>query len=336
MTANSRPLRSLFFGDKGRIEMVYERSRMQELSKISSLYDEVVTRVNFDQHLGALREAEVIFSTWGMPLLTEEQVASLSNLKLLLYAAGSVQSFAAPLINAGVRIVSAWRANAEPVAHFTLGQILLSLKGYYRNVREFDGSIEAFRGAWRGPGVYRQTVGLLGCGAVGRRVIELLRPFDLDVMVYDPFLAENEASRLGVRKVTIAEIFSLSLVVSNHLPDKPETVGTIGSSLLTAMRPGATFINTGRGATVVERELVECLAHRSDLTALLDVTFPEPMGVNSALNSLPNAIVSSHIAGATNTEVYRMADLCLEEFKRFVNGDPLQHEVSAEMLRLLA
>ncbi len=336
MTANPKMPKALFFGDKNRIEMVYGEGRIDEVASISSLYDTVVTRVNFEQHLDALHEVEVIFSTWGMPLLTDEQVTALPNLKLLLYAAGSVQSFAAPLLQTGVRIVSAWRANAEPVAQFTLAQILLSLKGFYRNVREFDGGPVSFRSAWRGPGVYAQIVGLLGCGAVARRVIELLAPFDLDILVYDPFLSSQEAEQLGVQKVAITSLFSQAAVISNHLPDKPETVATIDHTLLSTLKPGATFINTGRGATVVETDLIAVLSRRTDLTALLDVTFPEPTGEASALLSLPNVIISSHIAGATNREVFRMADLCINEYKRYVAGATLQHEVSADMLRRLA
>ncbi len=336
MNTSNRVPHALFFGDKNRIAMVYGDGRMDTVSSLTALYDEIVTRVNFCEHSAALADTEVIFTTWGMPLLTSEQVGSMPNLKLVLYAAGTVQPFAAPLLQAGVRIVSGWRANAEPVAHFTLGQILLSAKGFYRNVREYDGSPEMFRSASRGPGVYRQAIGLLGCGAVARRVVELLKQFDLDILVYDPFLTDLEAESLGVEKVSITELFSRPLIVSNHLPDKPETVGLINRHLLSSMRVGATFINTGRGATVNEPELVEVFRHRGDLTALLDVTFPEPMGGESSLKILSNVVVSSHIAGATNSEVYRMADLCIDEFKRYVAGEPLMHEVTAEMLRRLA
>ena len=91
-----------------------------------------------------------------------------------------------------------------------------------------------------------------------------------------------------------------------------------------SMRPGAVFINTGRGRTVAEIEMIVVMRRRDDLTALLDVTFPEPTEAGSPLRSLSNVLVTSHIAGVIHDEVYRLADLCISEFDRYVRGEPLQ------------
>lgn len=102
------------------------------------------------------------------------------------------------------------------------------------------------------------------------------------------------------------------------------------------MRQDATFINTGRGAQVVEADLVHVLRQRSDLTALLDVTDPELPAPASALYALPNVPLSSHIAGSLNDEVVRMADHATEEFVRWERGEPLRYEVTAAMLDTMA
>jgi phosphoglycerate dehydrogenase-like enzyme len=283
-----------------------------------------------------LKDVEVIFSTWGMPCLTAAQLESMPRLRAVFYAAGSVQDFARPLLESGIRIVSAWRENADAVAHFTLAQLILSTKGYFRNLREYTGAAGSFQEAYRGPGIYGETIALLGCGAVGRRVVELLKSCDARVIVFDPFLPAEAGQELGVEIVTLAAAFERGYVVSNHLANKPETTAMIGAALLGRMRTGATFINTGRGRTVVEAELVEVLRRRPDLTALLDVTFPEPTPADTPLRSLSNVHISTHIAGATNNEVHRLADLCIAEFDRYARGDALQHEVTLAALALLA
>jgi phosphoglycerate dehydrogenase-like enzyme len=232
---------------------------------------------------------------------------------------------------------SAWAANAVPVARFTLAQVMLSLKGYFRNVRE--SRLPANRGLAVGtdaPGILDGTVSLLGCGMVGRAVAGLLCPLGLDVAAYDPFLTAVDAAAMGVRKVSLEEAFASARVVSNHLPDLPATRGLLGSGLFGSMPPGATFINTGRGATVREPELIRVLRVRPDLTALLDVTDPEPPPPDSPWYGLENAVISSHIAGSNGDEVVRMADYCLEEFAAWREGRPLRYRVTREMLENLA
>ena len=319
------------------LDRVYARGRRETLASLTALIPGHIASADFSRRAPELEDVEVVFSTWGMDGDLARSLAALPKLKAFFYAAGSVRHFARPLLDAGVIVVSAWAANAVPVARFTLAQILLSLKGYFRNVRE--AALPGNRGlalATDAPGICEETVALLGCGMVGRQVAELLRPFGLDVAVYDPFLADAEAAALGVRKVPLAEAFAAALVVSNHLPDLPATRGLLTAGLFGSMRSGASFINTGRGATVSEPGLISTLAARPDLTALLDVTDPEPPAADSPWYGLANVRLSSHIAGSHGNEVVRMADLCLEEFRAWREGRALRYRVTAEMLANMA
>ena len=329
-------IQAAFIGDETRLMQVYGAGRREQVAARTDLLPGVVPPDQITRYLSLLADVEVIFSTWGMPRLMDEQLDALPNLRAVFYAAGSVQGFAPPLLARGITIVSAWRANAVPVAEFALAQILLACKGYFRNGREYDGSPGSSRSSFRGPGNYGATVALLGAGAVGRMLIDLLRPFRLRVVVYDPFLSDKAARELGVERVTLEAAFAESFVVSNHLADKPETAGLIDGGLLSLLRDGSVFINTGRGRTVNETDLVETLRRRPDLTALLDVTHPEPMLPDSPLLQIPNVQISSHIAGAINDETHRLADYCLEEFDRYVRGEPLHHAVTLEMLASMA
>lgn len=136
--------------------------------------------------------------------------------------------------------------------------------------------------------------------------------------------------------MSLEEAFARAFVVSNHLADKPETAALINGGLLSLLRDGGVFINTGRGRTVNEADLAETLGRRPDLTALLDVTHPEPVPPDSPLLRLPNVRVTSHIAGSVGDEVHRLADYCIEEFDRYARGEPLCHAVTAEMLASMA
>lgn len=324
-----------FFGDSALIEAVYGRGRLEAIAGMTALDPEIIHLGNFDEHAEFLKRVEVIFSTWGMPLLTAAHLDRLPSLKALFYAAGTVRGFAGPLIERGITVVSAWQANAVPVAEFTLAEILLATKGYFRNSRGLRSPAD-FGTAFRGRGNFGEKISLLGAGAVGRRLIELLLPHELRVQVFDPYLSRKQAVELGVRQVSLEEAFSEGYVVSNHLADLPETTRLLNRRLFESMRPDATFINTGRGMTVDEDAMVEVLKLRPDITALLDVTQQEPPLEGSPLYSLTNIRLSTHIAGSIEDERVRMADYCIEEFRAWRNGEPLRYAVTMEMMKTMA
>ncbi len=314
---------------------VYDRGRRDRLEQMVELYPHVVSAGNFAHHAKHLRDLEVIFSTWGMVPLGAGELAQLPALQAVFYAAGTVQSFARPLLCRGILLVSSWAANAVPVAEFTLAQILLSCKGYFRNTRACR-SPRQRPGAPSGPGAFGETVGIIGVGMVGGKVCRLLPPFELKVVAHDPSLEDGEAARLGVEKVGLDAVFARSYVVSNHLPDLPSTRKMLDRKLFASMRENATFINTGRGAQVVEEDLIAVLKERPDLTALLDVTDPEPPLEDSEFYPLPNVQLSSHIAGSQGEEIVRQADFAIDEFENWEAGRPLRYRVTLEMLETMA
>jgi phosphoglycerate dehydrogenase-like enzyme len=171
---------------------------------------------------------------------------------------------------------------------------------------------------------------------VGRLVRERLRPFDLRVVAYDPYVTSEEARVLDVDLVSLEDLFAASEVVSLHAPWLPETEGMILGSHLASMKQNATLINTSRGAVVREAEMVEVLGERPDLWAVLDVTHPEPPESGSRLYDLPNVVLTPHIAGSQGNECRRMGRLVVDELRRYVAGEPLQHEITRERAALMA
>ena len=315
-------------------DRVYGEKQRAALSERAELLPGVFSDVRDP----ALLEIEAIFSTWGMPSLTESEIREyLPHLKYVFYAAGSVQTFAQPFLACGVRVFSAWQANAVPVAQFAFSQILLALKGYFpaqaaaRTSRAAASAIAA-----RYPGVFDARVGLLGCGAIGSRIAQMLAPLDVEVLVFDPFLSAERASSLGVRKAELAEIFALCDVVSNHLANLPATVGIIRRVHLLSMKPCSTFINTGRGPQLSETDLYDMLTLDPTRFALLDVMTDEAHSDSNPLTSLPNCLITPHIAGSTGFEVRRMADYMISALDSVLASLPCPHEVTLSMLPTLA
>lgn len=299
----------------------------------------IYTKANILEKPEAFREVTCLFSTWGMPSFTEREIEELfPALRAVFYAAGSVQGFAAPFLAKGVKVYSAWQANAIPVAEFTMAQILLGNKGYFRtaatqSVGNLSRSAEIAKGY---PGNFGASVGIIGVGMIGRKVLELLRPFSLHVLAFDAFLSEEEIGAYGAEKVSLPELFARCQIVSNHLANNEATRGMIGYDLLARLPSHATFINTGRGAQVREADLIRLLREREDVTALLDVTDPEPPVAKSPFYELPNCFLTPHIAGSTGQEVWRMGEYMQKAYRHWCEGVPSPCEVTAAMLKTMA
>lgn len=284
----------------------------------------------------ALRETDVVFSGWGAPVMDEEFLRHAPRLKALFYAGGSVRYFVTEALwRRGVRLTTAQAINAIPVAEFAAAAILLGLKrtwhyaGVTRRTRGFPSDRPM-------PGAFGTTVGLVSYGTIARLTREKLRALAVQVIVYDPFLDEAAAGRDGVRRVSLEELFATADAVSIHTPHLPETVGLIGGRHLGLMKPGAFLLNTARGEVVNEPEMVAVLQRRPDLQALLDVTAPEPPAPDSPLYTLPNVVLTPHIAGSVGAECRRMGAAMADEFDRFLAGQPLRWEITADRAELIA
>ena len=158
----------------------------------------------------------------------------------------------------------------------------------------------------------------------------------MDILVFDPFLSDEKAAELGVTKTDLPTLFEQSDVISNHLANNPQTVGMLNADCFNRMKANATFINTGRGAQVVENDMIQALLDVPTRAAVLDVTFPEPPEADSPLYTVPNVFLTPHIAGSLGNEVHRMAEYMYEEYKAFDAGQPTRYSVTIPMLATMA
>lgn len=270
-------------------------------------------------------DAEALLLGWGQGPLDEDLLSRMPALRVVFYLGGSIRVFATEALwSRGIRVVSGWRANALPVAQYVHATVLLSLTGFWPS------ALASRRGEWHRPhgeGVTGASVGLIGFGAVARLVAERLRAERIEVVVHDPTLPES---------VPLTSLFAECDVVSVHAPWLPETVGMVTGELVRSMRSGATLINTSRGAVMCEEDVQEALADRPDLTAILDVTYPEPPSASSPLRRLPNVVLTPHIAGAFGRDNRLIGEAVVGDLERYVQGGVLENEVTRDMAARMA
>jgi phosphoglycerate dehydrogenase-like enzyme len=295
-----------------------------------------IGRFGTDRARSLLADVDVLLTGWGCPFLDADALQAAPNLRLVAHAAGTIRDFADERVfDRGIAVTSAGWANAIPVAEFAVAAILFAGKGIFA-------ARETYRGSRQPPlllegpvGNHGQTVGIVGASTIGRLVIDRLGGHDLELVVYDPYLDEVEARRLGVERCDdLRELCRRSWVVSVHAPATDETRGLLGAAELAAMPDGATLVNTARGS-VVDAAALEAELVAGRLWAVLDVTDPEPLPVTSPLFDLPNAFVTPHVAGSQGNELHRLADAAVTEVERFARGEAAAHPVTLAQYRLM-
>lgn len=312
------------------------RARLGTLCEV--LDEKPITNFASPRAQALLPRTEILLTSWGCPLIDATVLDRAAKLRAIVHAAGTVKMHVdAACWERGIVVSSAAAANAVPVAEFTLAAILLANKRVFRLQQRYR-ELRAPRLWGRefpGLGNYRRTVGIVGASNIGRRVVELLRPFDLDVLLHDPYLTADQATALGARVVSLDELVASSDVVSLHAPALLETHHLMDARRLALLRDGATLINTARGWLVdhaaLERELVS-----GRIDAVLDTTDPETLPAESPLYDLPNVFLTPHVAGAMGDETQRMAVLALDEIERLTRGEPLAHAICAADLARIA
>lgn len=336
--------KAIYIGLQAQTDSVYSDETVQRLSvSLDFPYgSKTFSKEELEQY--DLHDVSFLFSTWGMPELTEDEIASyFPVLEAVFYAAGSVQDFARPFLKRSVRIFSAWAANGIPVAETALAEIILASKGFFSRLHiPGSGGVldESWKAAFPGkcPGNYDITVGIIGAGMIGSMVIERIHSIlsHVRVLVFDPFLSEERAKELMVTKCDLEKLFSESDVISNHLADNDKTKGMLNYSLFSRLKDNAVFINTGRGAQVIENDLVAALTECPSRSAVLDVTFPEPSPAGHPFYDMKNVFITPHIAGSLGNEVHRLADFMADELSLLLNNSSPRFEVSLSMLDIMA
>lgn len=343
--------KALFILDENSLGKIYDQIEIDRVNSLVDVYSSNLCNEQIAKNPKILESCNIILSGWGGPSINKWFLDNAPNLEAVFYGAGSIRSIVtSEFWKRQIIITSSWAANAVPVAEYTLAQIILCLKNTYKlnkiytkyypmRANEITDSQIAFKEMYENRkvfGAYKSVVGIISLGMIGRIVCKLLKNLDVTVLAYDPYIQKEEADSIGIELVDMDYLFANSHVVSLHAPWLPETEKMIKGRHFERMMKGAFFINTARGALVDEEEMIETLIKRSDLTAILDVTYPEPPSNDSQLFKLENVFLTPHIAGSMDDECRRMGRYAVDEMARYLKGEELQYRISEEQFKTMA
>jgi phosphoglycerate dehydrogenase-like enzyme len=282
--------------------------------------------------------ADACITSWGVARFDADVLSSAPRLQAMAHMGSSVTRFVSDVFwNRGIHLTSAGITLARDVAETTLGLMIVGRKRIWplsQHVRDGGWRDSPAWDRWFSRELFRVKVGIIGASNIGRHVIELLKPFEVTVLLYDPYVSEEEAKELGVTKLDLDTLLGQADIVSLHAPAKEQTRHMLNAERLSLMKDDVLLINTARGTLIDEPALVEELS-KGRFFAFLDVTDPEPLADDSPLRTLDNVVVTPHIAGCIEN-CNRMGELAVEELRRFFAGEPAVYQITPELLKRIS
>ena len=278
-----------------------------------------------DEVVGFIADAE-IFVTQLAPL-SRAMMARLPALKLVAVSRGGpVNIDMRAARDHGIRVVNTPARNASAVAEFAIGAMLAEtrmIRAGHEALRQGDWRGDLYRADLTGRELSEMTVGIIGYGAIGTRVVKLLKAFGCRILVCDPYVQLSAQDRSdGVAHVSLDALLEASDIVTIHARVTAETTGMIGAAAFARMKAGATFVNTARGPLVDYDALYDALVSGHLRGAMLETFAVEPPPTDWPLLHLPNVTLTPHIAGASVRTVTLAAELAAEEVRRYIAGEP--------------
>jgi D-3-phosphoglycerate dehydrogenase len=259
--------------------------------------------------------------------LSEGMMRRLPDLKLVAVSRGGPINIDMAAARAhGITVVNVPGRNATAVAEFTIGAILAEtrlIRVGHEALRKGEWRGDLYRADRTGRELSEMTVGVVGYGNIGTKVVRLLRAFGCHVLVSDPYVQLSAEDRnAGVELVALDDLLSRSDVVTLHSRVTEETRGLIGNDTIARMKPGVIFVNTARGPLVDYDALYEALVSGQIASAMLETFAVEPVPSDWPLLQLPNVTLTPHIAGASVRTVTYAAEQAAEEVRRYIAGLP--------------
>lgn len=318
------------------LDLVLPAPLRARLDQLTAVHPTLVTEVDSAASAAALSDAELLLTGWGSPSVDATVLALAPRLGAVIHAAGTVKGHVRPEVwERGIAVSSAADANAGPVIDFTMATVVLAARRTLGAAADYHrGQLPTYNNRHGADGA---VVGVIGASRIGRGVIARLRaaPAGFRVLLADPYVTPADAADLGVELVDLDELCRASDIVTIHAPDLPETHHLLDARRLHLLRDGAALINTARGRLLDTEALTrECATGRID--AYLDVTEPEPLPHGHRLHSLPNVLLTPHIAGCQGTEVQRLGAYALDEIARWIHDEPLLGRIHADDLARIA
>lgn len=280
---------------------------------------------------------DIVITGWGTPRFTNDVLAAADRLQLIAHSAGTIKRLLPPPVFAdGRRVTHAAEAMAIPVAETTLLLILLCLRRLHQIDRAFkDAGWAAAKALGPGTELEGARIGIIGAGHTGRTVIKKLKALGAVLWLYDPYISEGQAAKLGARKVALETLLRECPLVSLQAPSTPETYRMLGAEQFSWLQDGAVFINTARTHPVDEAALLAEL-QSGRINAALDVFEQEPLPDDSPFRQLDNVIITPHVSAFTDQAYKRQGRITTDEVASYLSEGKLRYEVTRDMLDRMA
>jgi phosphoglycerate dehydrogenase-like enzyme len=270
---------------------------------------------------------DVLVTGWGSPELTEDVLSEADELQLLAHTGGSVADIASRAVyDAGIPVVSANDVMADYTAEHTIAALLAQR----RAIPGLDASMHL--GEWDRTEheihtLHDATIGLVGLGTIGRKLLAHLAPFEPTVRIYDPYVDEPALEEYPFASFADLDTALDAEVVAIHAARTPETRGMLDAERLSAIPDGSLLVNTARAEIVEEGPLLAEL-RSGRLSAVLDVYHEEPLPEEHDLRDLDNVLLTPHVGGSQIRPPLGAA--VVDDIERFAVGDSLEHRIPRE------
>ncbi len=282
-----------------------------------------------DELLQEIQDANIVIS--HISPISTKAIHSARNLEAVCIMRSGIENVNADSCRErGIKIINAPGRLAVPVSEFTVGLIISEMKNIARShqrmqAHNFDNH---FPNAQYSVNLKGKNVGLVGCGMVGSRVARIMKAFEANVLIYDPYLPAEKIAADGYRPVSLEELCAQSDVISIHFRLTPETKGMIGPAQFALMKPNCVLINTARAGLVDEAAMMDALKNHKIAGAGLDVFHEEPLTDSNPLLSMDNVTITNHMAGHC-ADIFQMTlDIMLGALEHYFETGEWIHVVN--------
>lgn len=333
--AMDKPIVAITIG-KSYYERMFNQKAWNSLKEFAHIIEhEGQLEARKEDLIKLLSQADACIISWDVAPLDADVIAAAPRLKAVVHMGGSVTRYLSDALwDREIMVFSTAAVLAQGVAETTLGMIITGMKripALVNHTRE---------GHWRDSPVWPpreingKTVGIIGASNVGRHLIKLLQMFCVDILIYDPYLTQEEAQEIGCKKVDLNELAVKSDILSLNAPAKPETRHILNQDILKSMKDDALIVNTARGSLIDEKALIAEL-EKGRFYAFLDVTDPEPPAPDSPLRRLDNVALTPHIAGCIQ-DCSQLSEQAVENLRRYFAGESLINRITKDMLERIS